>query len=87
MNCSTITVKRGLNSQLVLAILTVIGLQEANFLFKSKSVIYTKGFAMPESIQGAGLDQSVKLKINFLITQPKHMLWVLKRTVSMRRFF
>ena len=22
-----------------------------------------------------------------LISQPKHMLWVLKRTVSMRRFF
>ena len=26
-------------------------------------------------------------KINFLISQPKHMLWVLKRTVSMRQFF
>ena len=25
--------------------------------------------------------------INILISQPKHMLWVLKRTVSMRRFF
>ena len=25
--------------------------------------------------------------INVLISQPKHMLWVLKRTVSMRRFF
>ena len=24
---------------------------------------------------------------NFLISQPKHMLWVLKLTVSMRRFF
>ena len=23
----------------------------------------------------------------FLISQPKHMLWVLKRTVSLRRFF
>ena len=23
----------------------------------------------------------------FLISQPKHMLWVLKRTVSMRLFF
>ena len=32
-------------------------------------------------------DQSVYWKINFLISQPKHMLWVLKRTVSMRRFF
>ena len=26
-------------------------------------------------------------KNNFVISQPKHMLWVLKRTVSMRRFF
>ena len=26
-------------------------------------------------------------KFNFLISQPKHMLWVLKRIVSMRRFF
>ena len=26
-------------------------------------------------------------KNNFLISQPKHMLWVLKRTVSMRQFF
>ena len=33
------------------------------------------------------LDKSVYRKINFLISQPKHMLWVLKRTVSMRRFF
>ena len=23
----------------------------------------------------------------FFISEPKHMLWVLKRTVSMRRFF
>ena len=27
------------------------------------------------------------LKINFLITQPKHMLWVLKGTLSKRWFF
>ena len=26
-------------------------------------------------------------KINFLISQPKHMLWVLIRTFSMRRLF
>ena len=31
--------------------------------------------------------KSAQLKINFLISQPKHMLWVLKRNVSMRRFF
>ena len=33
------------------------------------------------------LGKNDKLKITFLISQPKHMLWVLKRTVSMRRFF
>ena len=32
-------------------------------------------------------DKSEYLKIIFLISQPKHMLWVLKRTVSMKRFF
>ena len=26
-------------------------------------------------------------KLNSLISRPKHMLWVLKRTVSLRRFF
>ena len=29
-------------------------------------------------------DKGVKLKLNFLIFQPKHMLWVLKRTISLR---
>ena len=33
------------------------------------------------------LVKSGNKKFNFLISQPKHMLWVLKRTVSMRRFF
>ena len=32
-------------------------------------------------------DKSAYWKIIFLISHPKHMLWVLKRTVSMRRFF
>ena len=32
-------------------------------------------------------DKSAYQKIIFLISQPKHMLWVFKRTVSMRRFF
>ena len=32
-------------------------------------------------------DKSVYLEIIFLISQPKHMLWVLKRNVLMRRFF
>ena len=31
--------------------------------------------------------KSALRKFNFLISKPKHMLWVLKRTVSMRRFF
>ena len=33
------------------------------------------------------LIKSVYQKNHFLISKPKHMLWVLKRTVSMRRFF
>ena len=32
-------------------------------------------------------DESAYLKIIFFISHPKHMLWVHKRTVSMRRFF
>ena len=32
-------------------------------------------------------DKSVYCKTIFFISHPKHMLWVLKRTVSMRRFF
>ena len=34
-----------------------------------------------------GLQIRKHMKIIFLISQLKHMLWVLKRTVSMRRFF
>ena len=37
--------------------------------------------------QSLNLVKSAYQKINFLISHPKHMLWVLKRTVSMRRFF
>ena len=33
------------------------------------------------------LVKSAYQKINFPISQPKQMLWVLKRTVSMRWFF
>ena len=33
------------------------------------------------------LVKSAYQTINFLISQPKHLLWVLKRTISMRRFF
>ena len=33
------------------------------------------------------LVKSAYQKINFLISQPKLMLWELKRTISMRQFF
>ena len=36
---------------------------------------------------GSAPDKSVYWKVIFLISQTKHLLWVLKRTVSMRRFF
>ena len=39
------------------------------------------------NIQLGLICNSAYQKINFLICQPKHMLWLLKRTVSMRRFF
>ena len=32
-------------------------------------------------------DKRAKLKMSSLISQPKHMLWVLKRTILLRRFF
>ena len=32
-------------------------------------------------------DKSAYQKIIYLISQPKHMLWALKRTISMRLFF
>ena len=32
-------------------------------------------------------DKNVSLGFIFVISQPKYMLWVLKRTVSLRRFF
>ena len=38
-------------------------------------------------INPSPLVKSVYQKIIFLISQQKHMLWVLKRTLSMRRFF
>ena len=33
------------------------------------------------------LDMTAYQVNNCLISEPKHMLWVLKRTVTMRRFF
>ena len=37
--------------------------------------------------KSSGLQMSVYPKIIFLISKPKHMLWVLKRAVLMKRFF
>ena len=36
---------------------------------------------------GRAPDKSVYWKTIFFISHPKHMLWVLKRIISMRRFF
>ena len=33
------------------------------------------------------LDSSAESKINFVISQPKYVLWVFKRTISLRWFF
>ena len=51
--------------------------------------IYLVAFLGLFDIQFRHPDKSVYLKIIFLILifQPKHMLWVLKRTVSLRWFF
>ena len=46
---------------------------------------YTVGLQVNIDIRT--LVKSALRKFNFLISQPKYMLWVLKRTVSMRRFF
>ena len=40
-----------------------------------------------EGFSGRPPDKSAYWKIIFFISHPKHMLWVLKRTVSMIRFF
>ena len=49
--------------------------------------IYDRLDGLAENVK-ASLDMiSAYLKMNFLISQPKHMLWVLKRTVSLRWFF
>ena len=47
-------------------------------------IINTVSYSLPAF---RSLDKSVTKKIVFLISQPKHMLWVLKITVSMRWFF
>ena len=66
-----------------------LGSEEQGLMFKEMFWISAcKGFAKISVIKSyRPLDKSVYRKNNFLISQPKHMLWVLKRTVSMRRFF
>ena len=39
------------------------------------------------SVVSRAPDKRMYWKTIFFISHPKHMLWVLKRTVSMRRFF
>ena len=45
------------------------------------------GAEMSRNRRSRTIFKSVLQKTDFLITQPEHMLWILKRTVSMRRFF
>ena len=65
----------------------------ASFCQKSLSVIINNSskrsvnMGLNHSHLDRPLFKSAYQKVNFLISQPKHMLWVLKRTVSMRRFF
>ena len=54
--------------------------QKSNYDYDDDEIIHHFCVLMP-------LVKSVHQKTNFHISQPKHMLWVLKRTVSMRRFF
>ena len=47
----------------------------------------SKMFLFHMCIPSRPLVKSAYQNITFLISQSKHMLWVLKRTVSVRRFF
>ena len=58
-----------------------------NFLKGKLLSIARKKYDKPGYIRLRPIVSSAYQKNNFLISQPKHMLWVLKRTVSMRRFF
>ena len=56
---------------------------------KKKVYIFTLNLSAPTMIAGICLmfDDCRNLFIILFIPQPKHMLWVLKRTLSMRRVF
>ena len=49
--------------------------------------IYYLNLLFTAFIKSSPPDISAYLETFFFISHPKHMLWVLKRTVSMRRFF
>ena len=65
----------------------LILIMEANTMNTSQtapkgSILFAK--RLPK---GRPPDKSAYWEIIFFISHPKHMLWVLKRTVSLRRFF
>ena len=51
------------------------------------SFVWANRMAVMKLHRSSPPDKSVYWKFIFFISHPKHMLWVLKRTVSMRRFF
>ena len=57
-------------------------LQYCVYLLSCELISIVKG-----SDTDSPLVKSVYQKNNFLISQPNYMLWVIKRTVSMRRFW
>ena len=54
-------------------------------IYKSRISFCDKLFIQVASKYMYRLLDSVQLKTEFLISQPKHMLWVLKRIVSMKQ--
>ena len=56
-----------------------------NFTFDSAVLVFF--FQKMVLVLDRPPDKSACWKIIFFIYHPKHMLWVLKRTVSRRRFF
>ena len=70
----------------------IIANQTEELISIHKGLIKVLGFlaklAFPTALYALliGITRPLVKKINFLISQAKHMLWLLKRTVSMRRF-
>ena len=57
------------------------------FMFESVEGRTDRGRLASHTISSPWAFGSGKLKIDFLLSQPKHMLWVLKGTISMIHFF